>query len=420
MERFTCAHGKSLACAPSKPNMETADVVTVFLRDPKSGEVLLLRRSDETGSYRGDWGAVSGYVEEETDDTEEDARREIHEETGISDALLVRRGEPFTVEDEELGRVWRVHPFLFDTQTREAETNYETVNADWCSPTELLRRETVPELWRSYTGVAPSVETVTEDGENGSAYIAGRALEVLRDTAATRTAEEVRAVARRLVEARPSMSVVGNRVARAAVGETAEEIERSAHTGIAEACRADERAASNAVERIDGCEKVVTLSRSGTVARALEEASLGEAVIAESLPGGEGIGFAEELDLRTRVVPDSCVAGEVENADAVLVGADAVLPDGTVVNKVGSLAAALAARHYDVPFIVVASVDKIAPSGEEGHENEYVEVHGSHVPIFESVPSELVETVTEEGTLSKDDVRDRAEEHASLRALLYD
>jgi translation initiation factor 2B subunit (eIF-2B alpha/beta/delta family) len=277
----------------------------------------------------------------------------------------------------------------------------------------------VPDLWRSYTGVAPSVETVTENDENGSAYITGRALEVLRDTAATGTVEEVRAVARRLVEARPSMSVVGNRVARAAVGETTEEIERAAHTGIAEGCRADERAASNAAERIDGCEKVVTLSRSGTVARALEEASLSEAVVAESLPGGEGVGFAEELDLRTHVVPDSCVAGEVENADAVLVGADAVLPDGNAVNKVGSLAAALAARHFDVPFLVVTSADKIAPADEDEYENEYVEVHGSHVPIFERVPSELVETITEEGTLSDDNVRDRAEEHASLRSRLY-
>jgi translation initiation factor 2B subunit (eIF-2B alpha/beta/delta family) len=215
------------------------------------------------------------------------------------------------------------------------------------------------------------------------------------------------------------MSVVGNRVARAAVGETAEDIERVAHASIAESCRADERAASNAAERIDGCEKVVTLSRSGTVARALEEASLGEAVVAESLPGGEGGGFAEELDLQTRVVPDSCVAGEVENADAVLVGADAVLPGGNAVNKVGSLAAALAARHFDVPFLVVTSADKIAPADEDEYENEYVEVHGSHVPIFERVPSELVETITEEGTLSDDNVRDRAEEHASLRSRLY-
>ena len=419
MERFTCAHGKSLACAPSKPNMETADVVTVFLRDPKSGEVLLLRRSDETGSYRGDWGAVSGYVEEETDETEEDARREIREETGISVVTLIRSGEPFVVEDEELGRVWRVHPFLFNTPTCEIETNYETVRADWCSPTEILSREVVPRLWESYTAVAPSVETVANDEQNGSAYIAGRALEVLRDTAATGTVEDARGVARRLVEARPSMSVVGNRVARAAVGETAEKIESAAHTGITEGCRADERAASNAAERIDGCEKIVTLSRSGTVANALEEASLGEAVVAESLPGGEGVGFAEELDLQTRVVPDSCVADEVGNADAVLVGADAVLPDGTVVNKIGSLAAALAARHFDVPFLVVTSADKIAPADEDEYENEYVEAHGSCVPIFERFPSELVETITEEGTLSDDNVRDRAEGHASLRSRLY-
>lgn len=396
--------------------MEKAEVVTVFLRDPRSGEFLLLRRSDETGSYAGQWGAVSGYVEEYTDDPEEDARREIHEETGVSNAMLVRRGEPFVVEDEELGREWRVHPFLFDSPTRDIETNYETVRPEWCSPTEIRRRDTVPDLWCSYDAVAPSVETVAEDDEHGSAYVAARALEVLRDAAARK--EDTRETARLLVEARPSMAVVGNRVARAADGDTAEEVEEAAHAAITEACEADERAASKATRHLEGCAKVVTLSRSGTVARALAEASSEEAVVAESLPGGEGVEFADEIDVPARLVPDSCVAREIEDADSVVVGADTVLPDGTVVNKIGSFAAALAARHFDVPFLVVTSADKIAPAGEDEHENEYVEAHGSRVAVFETIPLALVEIVTEEGVLSDDEVRERSEEHARLRSSL--
>jgi len=398
--------------------METTDVVTVFLRDTRSGDVLLLRRSDETGSYEGQWGAVSGYVEDETDSTDEDARREVREETGIREATLVRRGESFAVEDEELEKRWRVHPFLFDSPTREVETNYETVRPEWCSPTEILRRETVPRLWDSYAAVAPSVETVREDDEHGSAYVAARALEVLRDAAATGTVEKVRATARELVEARPSMAVVGNRVARAASGDTADEVEREAHAAVRRAHEADERAAENAADLLEGSDRVFTLSRSGTVARTLEEASPGEAVVAESLPGGEGGGFADELDVPARVVPDSCAADEIGDSDGVIVGADAVLPDGTVVNKIGSLSAALAARHHGTPFLVVASADKISPADEEEYENEYAEAHGSCVPVFERVPSNLVELVTEEGVLSGDDVRERAEEHARLRSSL--
>ena len=399
--------------------MEKADVVTVFLRDPRSGEVLLLRRSEETGSYAGQWGAVSGYVEEYTDDPEEDTRREIHEETAISDAVFVRRGEPFAVRDEGLGREWRVNPFLFDSPTREVETNYETVRPEWCSPTEIRRRNTVPDLWRSYASVAPSVETVAEDDENGSAYVAARALEVLRDTAANREYEDTLETACELVEARPSMAVVGNRVARVASNhDTAEELEEAAHDAIGQAYEADRRAASKAADVLEGSAKVITLSRSGTIAHALAETSPSETVVAESLPGGEGVEFAEELDVSARVVPDSCVPREIEDADAVVVGADAVLPDGTVVNKVGSLAAALAGRRFDVSFFVVASADKIAPADEDGYENEYVGAHGSRVAVFETVPSALVEIVTEEGALSDDEVCERSEEHARLRSSL--
>jgi len=404
--------------------MEKADVVTVFLRDPRSGEVLLLRRSDETGSYTGQWGAVSGYVEEYTDDTDEDARREIKEETEISDATLVRHGDPFVVEDDELGREWCVHPFLFYSPTRDVETNYETTQTEWCSPTEIRKRETVPDLWRSYASVAPSVETVAEDNEHGSAYVAARALEVLRDAAAKD--EDTRETARRLVESRPSMAVVGNRVARAAGGDTVKEIETEAHAAIERANEADVRAAENAAGRIDEPRKVVTLSRSGTVARTLVELSPGETVVAESRPGGEGVAFAEELTeehgVPTRLVPDSCVVRKVRDADAVVVGADAVLPDGTVVNKVGSFAAALTARHHGVPFFVVASADKTVPAGDEeaAYENEYAEVGGSPVAVFERVPSGFVELVTEDSSFSRKDVRERAEEHARLRTRLYD
>ena len=401
--------------------MEHVDVVTVFLRDTRTGDVLLLRRSDETGSYEERWGAVSGYVEDDTDDTVKDAYREIREETGMreDEVTLVRRGEPFDVEDESLDKRWRVHPFLFDVSTREAETNYETTVADWCSPTEILRRETVPDLWRSYDAVAPSVDTVAEDDEHGSAYIAARALEVLRDAAAKN--EDVRETARRLVEARPSMAVVGNRVARSF---DSDGIEEEAHAAIERAHEADERAAENAARRAGEPRKVVTLSRSGTVALTLAELSPSETVVAESLPGGEGVKFAEELSeehgVPARVVPDSCVAREVRYADAVVVGADAVLPDGTVFNKVGSLSAALAARHYGVPFYVVASADKILPADSDRYENEYVEIHGSQVGVFERVPSSFVELVTEESSFSSTDVRERAEEHARLRELLSD
>lgn len=388
------------------------DVVTCFLRDPRTGEVLLLRRSDETGSYPGQWGAVSGYVE--CEDTDDDAEREIREETGVKEVTHVRSGDPFIVKDDEYGD-WRVHPYLYDTPTRGITTNYETERVDWCSPTEILQRETVPRLWDSYAAVAPSVETVRENDEHGSAYVAARALEVVRDTAATETFKNAREKAHQLVEARPSMAVVGNRVARLGDTETTEELVRKAHAAIAVGYRADEEAAENAADRLNetGAENVVTLSRSGTVGSTLKDVGA-SVTVCESLPGCEGAAFADEIGA-DRVVPDACVATAVQAADAVVVGADAVLRDGAVVNKVGSLAAALTAERFDVPFLVVGSIDKISPNE---HENEYVEYHGEHVPVFERVPADLAELVTEDGTLSCDEVREHADEHARRRQTL--
>jgi translation initiation factor 2B subunit (eIF-2B alpha/beta/delta family) len=387
------------------------DVVTCFLRDPSTGDVLLVRRSDETSSYAGRWGAVSGYVE--CEDADKDAEREIREETGLEDAEQVRSGDPFVVKDDEYGD-WRVHPYLYDTPTREITTNYETERIDWCAPTEMRRRDTVPRLWDSYAAVAPTLETVAEDDEHGSAYIAARALEVLRDTAATESADEARETARELIKARPSMAAVGNRVARAAGAGNAEDIERRAHSLVAETHRDDGLAAKNTVEHLGDSESVVTLSRSGTVAKVLESTDA-SVTVAESLPGGEGFVFADEVGA-DRLVPDACVAGEVRDADAVVVGADAVLPDGTVVNKVGSLAAGLAADRFDTRFLAVTSTDKVSPGDE--YENEYVGTRGGHVPVFESVPSDLIEVVTEEGRVDDERVKELSHEHARLHESL--
>jgi ADP-ribose pyrophosphatase len=104
-------------------------VVTVFLRH--RGEVLLLRRSEDVGSYPGQWGAVAGHVDDE--DPSASALREIEQETGLQEADLrpQQQGAPFAVEDEDRGTRWRVHPFLFETETRAIETNWETDEAEW-------------------------------------------------------------------------------------------------------------------------------------------------------------------------------------------------------------------------------------------------------------------------------------------------
>ncbi|MFK0117179.1 S-methyl-5-thioribose-1-phosphate isomerase [Streptomyces sp. NPDC090994] len=119
-------------------------------------------------------------------------------------------------------------------------------------------------------------------------------------------------------------------------------------------------------------------------------------------------------------------AGEV---DAVLIGADRIVADGSVANKVGSYPLAVLARYHHVPFIVVAPVTTVDPDTADGAAieveqrpaYEVTEVSVPQVPVsgagggvpiaplgtqaynpaFDVTPPELVTAVvTEEGVIS--------------------
>ncbi|MFW5903162.1 MAG: NUDIX domain-containing protein, partial [Halolamina sp.] len=259
---------------------DATHVVTAFLRH--DGRILLLRRSDEVGTYRGQWGGVSGYAE---GDPDEQVWVEIDEETGLADAVdLLRAGRPVEFRDEDLDRDWAVHPFLFECERRDVVVSDEHVEYEWVHAPEIRRRETVPELWTAYERVAPSVRAVTADDEHGSAHLSIVALEILRDRAAvasdggagdeqtedTDAADELSRLARRLIEARPSMAALRNRVNRVlATANGPDAVEPLAADAIDRAVAADDEAARNAAEMVAG-ERVLTLSRSGTVLTALQ------------------------------------------------------------------------------------------------------------------------------------------------------
>jgi translation initiation factor 2B subunit (eIF-2B alpha/beta/delta family) len=399
--------------------MDETHVVTCFLRN--QGDVLLLRRSDAVGSYSGLWGTVAGHAEGHPEDQ---AWTEIAEETGLEDACeRVRAGEPFEVVDDECGTRWVVHPFLFDCERRAVEPNEETTDWVWVPPTELLRRETVPELWRSYDAVRPSVESVESDGEHGSAYLSVRALEVLRDEAALAAergdATDLDALATRLRSSRPGMAALWNRVGRVAgtINEDPAAVEAAAEREIGRALDADADAAANAADLVEG-ERVVTCSRSGTVREALLAGDPDAVLVTESHPGGEGTEVAESLSESLEVTLASDAAGPrllgAWDADRLLVGADTVL-ESAVANKVGTYPLALAAARAGVPVTVVCADDKIAPAGWVFEAGTAPELYDGDAaldvanPLFERLPLELVSAVvTENGALGAKEVKTRA------------
>lgn len=125
-------------------NLQEKRVVTCFLES--DGEVLILRRSRQVGSYRGKWAGVSGYIETTAD---EQALVEIEEETGLSqeDLKLIDKGEPLSIEDERIGIKWVVHPYLFHIEDRgKIKIDWEHKEARWIKPEEIGNYQTVPKL----------------------------------------------------------------------------------------------------------------------------------------------------------------------------------------------------------------------------------------------------------------------------------
>jgi translation initiation factor eIF-2B subunit delta len=118
------------------------------------------------------------------------------------------------------------------------------------------------------------------------------------------------------------------------------------------------------------------------------------------------------------VVPDAACGAFVADVGAVVMGADTVLTDGSVVNKVGSFPLALVAREAGLPVYVLAETLKIAaPQFRLVLEPlEWPEMSAEAAPgvrvrtlAFERVPSHLITAIiSEDGVLGPPEIEERA------------
>lgn len=181
---------------------------------------------------------------------------------------------------------------------------------------------------------------------------------------------------------------------------------------------------------------VLTHSRSGTVERVLTllaaaPSALDGVIVTESRPGGEGVAAARALvaaGLPVTLVADAAVGLVAGQATCVVLGADSVREDGSLVNKVGSYPLALAAHAAGVPVYVLCETLKVAPVGWPLvlEEMDPAELLPAPVPgltvrnvYFDRTPAQyLTAIVTERGTLRPAAVRPYAEAAARELAAL--
>ncbi len=146
----------------SDQTLRPTHVVTCFLqrKDGNMLRLLLVRRSQRVGSYHGHWAGVSGFVEPNvTPDAQ--AYTEIREETSLQQdqVRMLRRGAVVEHVDEQLGRHFYIHPFLFIALTPEhIQIDWEATEMRWIEPTELHTYETVPKLQEVYTSALQGEE----------------------------------------------------------------------------------------------------------------------------------------------------------------------------------------------------------------------------------------------------------------------
>ena len=124
---------------------------------------------------------------------------------------------------------------------------------------------------------------------------------------------------------------------------------------------------SSIYPRLKETQNVITLSRSGTVLAVLklwhQKNKKFKVVVCESRPKFEGRLMAEELasiGVNVELITDAMMGLYVPKIDAAIIGADVVLKNGNVVNKVGSKALAIFCKEYKKPFYVVTSKSKLS------------------------------------------------------------
>jgi ribose 1,5-bisphosphate isomerase len=216
----------------------------------------------------------------------------------------------------------------------------------------------------------------------GAATIADAAAAALGAQAAESDADtaeacrrELRAAARRLYETRPTAVSLPNALRYVLAdleGDDVSDLRRTV-TRRVEGFRADLEAAQDRLGRIgagrfsDG--DVVMTHCHSTDAMACVEATVAEgtdveAVVKETRPRNQGHLTARqlrELEVPVTLIVDSAAHHFLDDVDHLLVGADSIAADGSVINKIGTAGLAVSARDRGVPVVVAAQSIKLAP-----------------------------------------------------------
>ena len=224
---------------------------------------------------------------------------------------------------------------------------------------------------------------IRQDNRSGATRLTERAGQALLAWLAAIPAEQSLGKARQslgrfaveLAEAKPAMASMRNLANRALLaseraGSPAElrrHVAQTVQRYIQQLGRSTDLIAAQAARFIRPGATVMTISYSSVVLAALKQAlSAGkhfQIICPESRPICEGRTLAQELarlGLRAELVADAAAPALVSRSELLLLGGDALAPEG-LVNKIGSYPLALAAQAAGRPVIALVGRQKFLP-----------------------------------------------------------
>jgi ribose 1,5-bisphosphate isomerase len=188
-----------------------------------------------------------------------------------------------------------------------------------------------------------------------------------------------------------------------------------------------EKIARIGAAQIQDSDVILTHCHSENVVAILKEAKANRknfsVIVTETMPLRQGMKTAKELleaKIEVTFIVDSAVASVMKKVTKVLMGCDAILADGSVVNKIGSYSIALIASRFETPVFVAGETLKFDPQTIQGvpeqieqrKPDEIVDpsqLRGATIlnPAFDITPAELVTAmITEKGIMRPELVRE--------------
>ncbi len=257
---------------------------------------------------------------------------------------------------------------------------------------------------KSMDQVLKTAEKISSMQIRGAGRIATAAAASLRDFSLglqVQTLEEFNSEVRRaadvLVKTRPTAVSLSNAIrmvtkyqasdlesARQAVIENADRFIENSRKAVEKIGQIGSRRIRDGDTVLTHCNSQAALSVISTAHKAGKKIKV---IATESRPRFQGIttiGMLDKIGVETELIVDSAVRSVMNEVDLVVVGADVITANGTLVNKIGTAQIALSAREARTSFMVAAETYKFSPKT----------ILGELVTIEEREPEEVLPDIS--------------------------